>query len=357
MIDMSGTELHCIASGQLANRRLRPTLHLSSGVDLADARQDLLHRFTPTPYARDLQLMQRTVRLETNNGALLNLAWESFERHQHGKVAKPQFLWRIVCESDPDVQSTALPVSAFSDVGLRYASVGQRGFLAIDLSRRKAVGFLPDQFVESGARFRDRPPLNLLLCMTSSSLGLTALCGGCVGLRKRAVLVFGPPNSGKTTASYLAAKFGADFHSDQVVFLDVKRNVLRAWGDPFPAVFRPETVGFLPELRELSHPGAYANISFYYFDKKPMQARRASPVTPICSVFLHRVTEGAAELKTISPGEAVSQLRSYTLFNESPEFDEQVDTAVNALARKPSFSLRYRSDPNIAAEVIREMLE
>ena len=112
-------------------------------------RPDLLRRFSSTPYATDLRLMQRTVRLETNSSTVLALTLKFFERHQDGRAGKPDFIWRIVCEPDCRVESTAVQLSAFSDLGLRYVNVGQRGFLAVDLERREAMGALADLFVES----------------------------------------------------------------------------------------------------------------------------------------------------------------------------------------------------------------
>jgi hypothetical protein len=320
------------------------------------ARPDVLRRFTTTLHTADLQLMQKTVRLETNHKAVLELAREFFTRHQHGPVEKPQFLWRIVCASDPLVPSTDVPLSAFSDPGLCYVNIGQRGFLAIDLEAREAVAFLSDRFVEGDTRFRHRPPLDILFCMTASSLGLVALSGGCVGVKDRGVLVFGPPNSGKTTACYLAAKRGMEFHADQVVFLNTNRQFLHAWGDPFPAVFRPETMEFLPELRTAARGATYADLSFFYFDKSPLQSRRTKPVIPLCCLFLHRGTARESELKKITPEEAVSRLRDCMLFNEDDRFDAQAAAAFTALAAKPIYDFRYGDDPKIAANLIEEML-
>ncbi len=343
-----------------ATRSQSPTREVSSsgwnGGQDASVRPDLLRRFSSTPHTADLQLMQRTVRLETNERSVIELAREFFKTHQHGAMGKSQFLWRIVCESDPLVESTDVPLSAFSDSGLRYVNIGQRGFLALDLENREAVAFLSDLFIEGETRFRNRPPLDILFCMTAASLGLVALSGGCVGVEDRGVLIFGEPDSGKTTASYLAAKRGLEFHADQVVFLDSNREGLRAWGDPFPAVFRPETIEFLPELRQTARRSSYADLSFYYFDKSPLQTRHARPVIPVCGFFLNRGASQKTELKRLTSEQAVSRLRDCMLFNENSCFDQQICTALTALAQRPIYNLRYAEDPRLAAAVIEEML-
>jgi hypothetical protein len=333
------------------------SLESSSEAGAVTKRPDLLRRFTSTPHALDVQLMQRTVRLETNSTDLMALTLKVFGCYQHGTVRPPEFLWRIICGSDPRVQSAAGGVSAFSDLGLRYVNLGQRSFLAVDLERREAVGFLAEQFVADDPRFRQLSPLDMLLCMTASSLGLTALFGGCVGVKDRGIMIFGPPNSGKTTASYLAAKHGLEFHADQVVFLDMSGGALRGWGDPFPVVFRPETLDFLPELRETARWSRYADLSFYYFDKSPLQARWAQPVTPICSLFLQRGCAGEAQLREMTREDAVTRLRECMLFGEDPRFEAQITAALTALAAGPIYNLQYGRDPKIAATFIEKMLQ
>lgn len=322
----------------------------------APTRPDLLRRFSSTPRAADLRLMGRTVRIETNDDAVLELAWKFFERYQHGKAGAPEFTWRLVSEPDPKAQSTVVHVSAFSDPGLQYANIGQGNFLAVDLDRREAIGFLSESFFQDATKLRDRPPLDLLSCMSAASLGLVALSGGCAGLNDRGVLVFGPPNSGKTTASYLAAKLGMEFHADQLVFLDMSSGVLRVWGDPSPAVFRPETLDFLPELRESVHFSTYVDLSFYYFDKSALQSRWAKPVIPVCSLFLDRSTASEPQLTRILPEDAASRLRNCMLFEEDSRFEKQVEEAISALAAKPAYDLKYDSNPKTATTFIRKML-
>jgi hypothetical protein len=329
-------------------------LHAFCG-DADTERPDLLHRFTATPYVTNLRLMQRTVRLETNNKAVLDLASHFFHRHQHGVLEPPKFVWRLICEADPQVRCPDVDLLAFSDLGLRYINLGQRSFLAVDTEKREAVGFLADVFVESEPECRNNRPLDILFCMTAPTLGLTALSGGCVGIEDRGVLILGPPNSGKTTACYLAAKRGMEFHADQSLFVEMRDGALRVWGDLFPAVFRPETLAFLPELREITRPSSHAGLSFHYYDKSLLQKRWAHSVTPVCSLFLER-TGGEPRLKEIPCQETVSRLQDHILFREDETFDTQVTASLKAVADKRAYTLQYRGDPKAVADVVEQML-
>jgi len=333
-------------------------------------RRDYLRRFTPTPHTCDLQVMQRTIRLETNREAVLELARTFFRAHRHEPATEPGFLWRIVCEPDPNLEYPALPFSAFSESGLRYVSIGQRGFMAVDLGNREAVAYFSDRFLDADAKFRYRPPLDTLLCLTAAPLGLTILSAGCVSLKDRGILVLGPPNSGKTTACYIAATDGLEFQADQVVFLDRRNkdhrnnnrpennhggNTLQAWGDALPAVFRPETVNYLPELRETTRCSTYDDLSFFYFDKTPMQPRWARPVIPICTVFLNRDAL-RKELRRLLSEEAAVRMQSSVLFQEDARFDSEITASLAMLTEKPVYELNYPGDPNIAATVIKDLL-
>lgn len=318
-------------------------------------RPDLLRRFVRTPYTMDLKLMGRVVRLECNRPSVLDLATKFFQQHQQGQSREPEFCWRLICESDPKVQSTAVPLSAFSDAAVNYVNIGQRGFLAVDFERREGVGVLPEIFFEGEARLRDRPPLDILFCMTAASMGLVSLSGGCVGANGRGVMVFGPPNSGKTTACYLAAGEGMEFQSDQVVFLDARSDG-RVWGDPFPAVFRPETLKFIPDLARDVHHSSYADLAFCYFDKSPLQPGQARTMKPVCSLFLDRRVGSENRMRQISADDVAARLRRSVLFEEDERFEEQTMSAVRALAGNPAYELCYDSDPRIAAAFIRSLV-
>jgi hypothetical protein len=272
-------------------------------------------------------------------------------------LSRPEFRWRIVCDPDPQVQSSDVPLIAFSDSGLRYVNVGQRSFLAVDSENREAVAFLADRFVDHSPEWRNNRLLDLLFCMTAPSLGLTVLSGGCVGVNDRGVLVFGPPNSGKTTACYLAAKRGLEFHADQMVLLDQSDGSLQVWGDFFPAVFRPEALEFLPELKTTTRASSHAGLPFYYFDKAPLQTRCARPVLPVCNVLLDRETAMEPRVERISTEESVAGMRQCLLFREDLLFESRIDSALQALTDRPTYCLHYGSDPGAAADFIETLLQ
>jgi hypothetical protein len=319
-------------------------------------RQDLLRRFTPTPFVADLLVMARTIRVETNCRRVLQLAEEFFTQHRHGPQGDPDFLWRIVIESDPQMTLCEAQTSAFSDQGLRLINLGYRSFLAVDLDRREAIAFLGERFVHGDPRFHGRPPLDILFCLSAGGLGLTTLSAACVGMGETGVLLFGPPNSGKTTTSYLVAKQGAEFHADQAVFFESVAGKLRMWGDPLPAVFRPEGVRFLPELRDLARLSHYAQLTFYYLDKRSFQAKQVRPIVPLCSVFLDRGSSPEPHLTAIDASDLSSRLMESILFKDDDRFHPQQSTVCSGLGKVPAYHLKYGSDPAIAAAFVRNLL-
>ncbi len=147
-----------------------------------------------------------------------------------------------------------------------------------------------------------------------------------------------------------------EFHADQVVFLDMQSKVIQAWGDPFPAVFRPETTAYLPELLQRARYSTYKDLEFYYFDKAPFRGAVARPLTPVCALFLNRNAAQDKELTRITTAEAFSRLHGCLLFDEDERFDAQISRALSAVSAIPMYDLRYGEDPQIAAGVIQELL-
>jgi hypothetical protein len=329
---------------------------ISGRVQRKMERKDLLRRFTPTPHSVNLLVMARTVRLESNSSALIECAFEFFSRHQRPSPGDPEFLWRIVSEPDSQIEHAGVALSAFSDGGLRFANLGPGGFLAVDLEAREGIGFIAERLVESEPKLHCRSIFDTLFCMSTGSLGMVPLAGACLGKGDKGLLLFGPPNCGKTTVSYLGAKLGLEFHADQAVFLEMEARGLRVWGDLLPAIFRPESLEFLPELKDAARRFSYPGLTVCYFPKRPFQALKAHSVDPVCCVFLERQ---AATIPTASPMARFDfsrRIAESMLFKDYDYLAPRSAAVFEALEKLPAYSLFYGSDPAAAVPLVLKML-
>jgi hypothetical protein len=319
-------------------------------------RLDPLRRFAPMACRISLQLLGRTVSVETNSPKILELTRQFFVSYPQVSQGETEFRWRIVSESGGSTRPGAR-TSAFSDRDLSFVNMGQRSFLAVDAETRLGIAFLDERFAEaSEPRLIVRPPLGILLCMSAASLGLTSLSAACVALGEEGVLLLGEPNSGKTTASYVAARLGMEFFADQLVFLECAASRMYAWGDPFPAVFRPATLNFYPELRSEVRASSYGDVRFLYFDKSKLQRRQAHRVMPVCSVLLQRSVAAEPRLVPLATGELSRHLAASLLFKDGDRFQSQHAAVFEGLAKLPSYRLSYGENPATAATVVRDLL-
>ncbi|HXO30969.1 MAG TPA: hypothetical protein VN901_01305 [Candidatus Acidoferrales bacterium] len=319
-------------------------------------RQDLLRRFTPTPYGVDLLVMARTVRLESNSLAVVESAVEFFARHQGMSPAGPEFLWRIVSQENPQMEPVGVALSAFSDRGLRFANIEQSSFLAVDLEAREGIGFVSERLVEGEPRQTCRSIFDTLYCMSAGSLGIVPLSAACVGLGEKGLLILGPPNSGKTTASYLAAKLGLEFHSDQAVFSEIEGGRLRVWGDLLPAIFRLQSLASLPELLPGTRRFSYPGLTVCYLPKRPFQAPMAHSVAPVGCVFLERQSATMPSLSPIAGMDLSRRIADSFLFKEDDRFAQQSEMVIRALEKLPAYHLAYGSDPATTVPLLQKVL-
>jgi len=329
---------------------------ISGRVQRKMERKDLLRRFTPTPHSVNLLVMARTVRLESNSSALIECAFEFFSRHQRPSPGDPEFLWRIVSEPDSQIEHAGVALSAFSDGGLRFANLGPGGFLAVDLEAREGIGFIAERLVESEPKLHCRSIFDTLFCMSIGSLGLVPFSAACVGRGEKGILIFGQPNSGKTTVSYLASKLGLEFHADQAVFLEIEAGHLRVWGDLLPAIFRPESLQFLPELQAATRRFSYPGLTVCYLPKRPFQAAKAHSVHPICCVYLERQAAADPILSPMDRLDWSRRLGESILFKDFDSSAQPSALTFRALEQLPAYHLAYGSDPATAAGVVRKLL-
>jgi len=321
--------------------------------------EDPFRRQTPAAHCSDLQVMGRRIRLETNSPMVLAETRRLFRcyenRRDNGEqltvpaaAGSPAFRWRIVCEAQPATEPPWPCRSAFADRDLRYTSIGQHNFVAVDLEKCEAVGFLTEGLASDKPGFTNLF-LDPLFCMTAEALGLTAVFSSCVGQGDRGLLVFGSPGSGKTTSSYLAGKLGLGFCADQATFLEVEGDSIRAWTGFLPALVREDLLQFLPHLGSVARPLRYGDSIYLELDLAAPGLSRPSSVAPVGCVFLERSSARPARLMPVEGSELSQRLERALLFREDPRFHAQRCAVLSALERLPASLIAYGDDPAEAA--------
>jgi hypothetical protein len=107
------------------------------GVRLERKRPGLLRRFSATPYAANLLIMDKTICMESNRSQIIEEGREFLVRHEGQAAGTPECLWRIVGEADSRGAAIDICLAAFSDLGVRCINMGQRSFPAVELEARR----------------------------------------------------------------------------------------------------------------------------------------------------------------------------------------------------------------------------
>jgi len=315
-------------------------------------RVDSLHRLVPTPYRTNLSCMGKCIRLETNDTRVFEHIVDTFSIYPPFTGQDVLFRWRIIKEARPKDTPFSLTRFAFSDSHLRYAEFGQRSFVAIDIDCRLAVAFITEELALDRSSLT-YPFLDTLCCMCAGTLGFTSLFANCIEAEGKTILLLGPPRSGKTTLSYLAAKRGMPFHADDGVFLEVNRGTLQAWGGFWPALIREEALEFCPEIRMLAESFAYGDFVFRRLERHSRAPQSPqSPVEPHCCVFLNRnAGEGVRVVPLVSQS-LRERLGQSLLFNEHVRFEVQKNAVFEILAQLPAYEISYAGDPALVIPAI-----
>ncbi len=300
--------------------------------------------------------MDRMMRLETNSVAVSDYLARLFEPYPGPLSSQPEFLWRIVIETQAGLKPPWPGMRAFSGQSLRYVNLGQRSFFAVDLEAREAIAFLPEELAKDEPGFSS-VFLATLFDMTAGALGLIQISAACVAHAGKGLLIFGPPRSGKTTSAYLAGKAGLEFHADQAAFIEAGNGGIRAWGQFWPAAFRTETAEFLPEITASTLSFTYEALTFLCLEKRPFQPSEARSVTPVSCVFLKRNARQGPRLIRMPSSDLRARLRESLPFEDDARFEPERNAILRTLGDLPAYRLPYGSDPAEAAGLYRGLLK
>ena len=316
---------------------------------------DILRRFTPTQLVADLRAMGRTIRLQTNSPSILQQVGKAFDRYAPTLSGQGEFLWRLVVENDAGLHPPWPAFSGISADGLHLLNIGQNSFFGVDPKARTAVGFAAEELVNDDLGF-ETLFLSGLFTTTAESLGLTALSAACVGLGEKGLVVLGPPQSGKTMCCFAASTRGLQFHSDQVVFLDLVGGELRAWGDFWPLTFYPEATRLFPELEASAQPLQCGESTLLCLDKGTIPGTESHSILPSCCVVLTKPAERIAKMRTLGRLEWEAMIRQNCLLRDSARLGAEFAEVLRLLGNLPAYQLAHGGDPISAVELFRSIL-
>ena len=329
-----------------------PTRKTSRSTGTSD---DPLRRFRATPLNYEACLMGRHIRVETNSPTILKNAETVFNCMEGANNTPSQFLWRIVTEPGRETGPAWPQMTAFSDNDLRYINLGKQSFIAVDLRSRQGVGVIPESLASDEAGFSS-VFLASMLHLSAPALGLVPISAACIGIEGRGLLLFGGPGSGKTTASYRSTKLGLEFHADQGVFLETKSRRLHAWGQFWPAAFRPDAAQLFPELLPHARSFDYCGETFLCVGKNSLGPFATQRIAPVCCVFLERRAGVSPRLIPLHHDEVSGRIPGFLPFRADPSFGPGRDDVLQALGRLTAYHLTYGDDSSDAAVFLRSIL-
>jgi hypothetical protein len=318
-------------------------------------RNDPLRRFTATPLGADFRLMRRHIRIETNCGLAMEYTRRALDCYGPATTTLPDFVWRVVTDPNSHLAPPWPEMNAFSDRQRRYINLGQRSFIAVDLSCREAVAFISERLVRDEVGFASIV-LASLFYLCAGTLGLTAISAACIASEGKGILLLGVPRSGKTTSCFLARNQSYEFHADQAVFLEIELGTLTAWGDFWPAAFHAEASTFMPALAECGRQLLHRAASYLCMEKNSSPNAVAYSVVPTACIFLERGAADSPKLIPLSEREFARALDRSVPFNDDSAPQEACQAVRRALGKLPAFRLLYDTSPSTLTPFFHSLL-
>jgi hypothetical protein len=114
---------------------------------------DLMNRFTETPLDAVLWLSGISIRVETNCQAVVDQLERAHTPSMESAGDAPDFLLRVVAESEDFDLGLASGIYHLSHDGLSFISLGQKSFLPCDRQTHQAMCFISQNLATDDAQF------------------------------------------------------------------------------------------------------------------------------------------------------------------------------------------------------------
>jgi hypothetical protein len=201
------------------------------------------------------------------------------------------------------------------------------------------------------------PLLTIAMLEMMKRLGHFPLHAACVSSQGSAVLLAGTSGAGKSTLSVALTRAGADFLSDDTVFITSDADGPAVYGFADEVDVTDTTISMFPELAHLADeprlPGrdkASFRIEEVFASPSVAAARPVAIVTP-------RLTPGTrSELAPLAPSDARLELLPNVLLTDPVSSQAHLDLLAQLVHAVPCFTLRLGTDLEAAASCVLEVL-
>ncbi len=311
------------------------------------------------PHAAELPVLGVPVRFETDSADALALFEETFGAWRalpaRDIAPGPPARLALVVRDDRDANGLDAPVDYRLLDGDRHVLRTRGSVAVVDGARREARARVAPAFLadRQHARYTLMEGLTLTLVSAHNRFPVHAAA---VARGGAALLLAGPPGTGKSTLAYQAHRGGLRVLSDDAVYVEVEP-ALRVWGTPGRIRLLASARAHFPELGDRA-PTLLANG-----DEKLVVDLRAEahapgawdPTASRAAVCLLERGRGPARLARVGAGEARAFLRDGLGLSRN-RFGEGLDRALERLIPGGAWRLSLSERPSEAARFVEEML-
>lgn len=257
-------------------------------------------------------------------------------------------------ESDEDAEETSPDLSqttwAWPDRDRLVVRTGAAVGIA-DAARRDTVLFISREALTDVHGFR-ADILEPLVLATLAGPSRIPIRAAAVEYADVALLLAGPPRSGKSTLTCAAALAGFRVLSEDIVHVQLEPR-LRVWGLPGFLHVPLDAARFFPDIAVAAPRTGFAERERIVFNVRELSAMPALPVAQQAGVCVLVRSDGDPVITPLGPDD-LEPLLLRSQVQEAPS--EMFAQPVHVLSRHGGWMLETGSDPNRAVELLRETL-
>jgi hypothetical protein len=326
-----------------------------------DRPEDALYHNVPLRHVVELPVLGVPVRFESNSAAALALVEESFGLWRSlsdspGLLSNERVRVRLVVHDGDEGAATPAPVTVRLPDPDRVITMTPGSMAISDGRRREGLAYITPALLADATHVR----FHVIEGMTLQLVTLCDRCpvhAGAIARGDVALLLAGPPGTGKSTLAYAAQRRGWRVLTDDAAYVQL-RPTFRLWGVPGRVRLLPDSRERFAELASVT-AGVTADGTEKLDVVLPDASADLAGALPIASrvgVCLLERGESTPRLAAVPGAEIRAALREGVGLSRA-RFGAALDDALARLVSADGWRLGLSSDPDAALPLLEEMRE